>query len=422
MIYNLFWYLANIAIRVFYGKIEVSGLENVPKDGPLLIASNHPNGFLEPIIIACLFPRPLHFMVRGDVFRKKWLKPILVRTNQIPIFRFKDGFKELRKNDSSLQDAYQALDNNAAIIIFIEGGTDSIKKLRPFQKGLARMAYSYSEREESTKELNVLPVAINFVSPFILRSRVILNVGNAFSSSDYFESEETKVKDIKRLTDDLYQKVLPLAFNVSQEDRQSILDKALKLGEGLFSLKYFPRISNKKYIWPTMKSISDRINEFTDIELESFTSDIAPFEKRGDIYVKRTNQPFGMSLFWTFIAFVPGLIGLVLNIIPGLIAKAIARNVLDESNTVFRSSIILCSGVGLYSVYYLLVIVILSFFVGWKALLFIFAYPLGMVYLFWKNNYRSSIARSKYHFSDEERRKLVSIFTKYKIDLQNIEK
>jgi len=70
MIYKIFWFWANIAIRVFYGKIEVSGLENVPKDGPLLIASNHPNGFLEPIIMACLFPRDLHFMVRGDGFRK----------------------------------------------------------------------------------------------------------------------------------------------------------------------------------------------------------------------------------------------------------------------------------------------------------------------------------------------------------------
>jgi len=171
MIYRLFWCLANIAIRVFYGKIEVSGIESIPKDGPLLIASNHPNGFLEPIIMACLFPRPLHFMVRGDVFNKPWLRPILLHTNQIPIFRFKDGFSELRKNDASLREAYKALDQDAAIILFIEGGTQPVKTLRPFQKGLARMANSYLDVSKNDKPLQILPVAINFVSPFIQSGR-----------------------------------------------------------------------------------------------------------------------------------------------------------------------------------------------------------------------------------------------------------
>ncbi len=411
--------MANIAIRVFYGKIEVSGLENVPKDGPLLIASNHPNGFLEPIIIGCIFHRPLHFMVRGDVFRKPWLRPFLVNTNQIPIFRFRDGFKELRKNDSSLQEAYKALDKEAAIILFIEGGTELVKTLRPFQKGMARMANSYLEVNNSGKELKILPVAINFLSPFKLRSRVCLNVGEAYSAKSYFNDPEKKVNDIKRLTDDVYHKMLPLAFNVEEEARQPILNYTLQLTEGLFKLDFFPIVTNKEHIWPTLKSVSDTINAMDESTFESFSEEVKIIRAPNPYEVKRTGKSFLYALVWTIIAFIPGIIGLIFNIIPGLISQGFAKKVLDKENTVFIASIVVCSGVVLYLFHYSVVILTLSFFFGWKALAFLFAWPLGFVYLFWKNNYRSSIGRSRYHLSREEKINIKATLLKYKINLVN---
>ena len=421
MIYKIFWFLANIAIRVFYGKIEVSGLENVPKDGPLLIASNHPNGFLEPIIMACLFPRPMHFMVRGDVFRKKWLRPLLVNTNQIPIFGFKDGFKELRKNDSSLREAYKALDNEAAIILFVEGGTESVKTLRPFQKGLARMAATYLEDNNSEKQLNILPVAINFVSPSKLRSRVCLNVGKSLEAKQYFTNPETKVKDIKRLTDDIYDKIIPLAFNVKSKERQSILNHTLQLTEGLFKLDFFPIVSHKQHLWPSLKSVSDSINKMDDSTFARFSTKIKAVRSSNPYEVKRTGKSFIQALVWTILAFIPGIVGLILNVIPGLIAQRLAKKVLNEKSSVFVASIILSSAVGFYVVYYAIVILIMSFFIGWKAFIFLLAWPLGFVYLFWKNNYRSSIGRSKYHLTSSETANLKEILQDFNININNLD-
>lgn len=417
MIYKIFWVWANIAIRVVYGKIEVSGLENIPKDGPLLIASNHPNGFLEPIIMACLFPRDLHFMVRGDLFKKPAMRFLMERTNQIPIFRFKDGFKELRKNDSSLREAYKALDKEAAIILFIEGGTKSVKTLRPFQKGMARMACSYQEINTTGKELNILPVAINFISPTSLRSRVCLNVGEPFAAKSYFENPETKVKDIKRLTDDVYDMILPLAFNVQEVSRQPILNHILQLTEGLFKLSFFPIVAYKEHIWPSLKSVSDTINLMDKETFAVFSKEIKAIRPSKPYEVKRTGKSFAVSLIWTILAFIPGILGLILNIIPGLLSLSIAKKVIKKDKTVFKASIILSSGVAFYPVYYILVISILSFFFGWKAFAFLLAWPLGFVYLFWKNNYRSSIGRSKYHLTNDEKTALKETLAKYSINL-----
>ncbi len=417
MIYKLFRIWANIAIRVYYGKIEVSGLENIPKGVPLLIASNHPNGFLEPIIMACLFPRPLHFMVRGDVFRKKWLKPILIATNQIPIFRFKDGFADLRKNDSNLQEAYKALDNGAAIILFIEGGTINIKKLRPFQKGLARMASSYLERENGRQDLNILPVAINFVSPFVLRSRVILNIEKPFEAKKYFENSNPRTSQIKRLTHKLYDQMKPLAFHVSDDERQYTLNKTLKLAEGFFPLPFFPIVNNKPDLWKHFKSVSDAIDRMNDVDYLNFEREINNMGEIRTDDVKRTSRWPIVNIFLAILLFIPGMVGLILNIIPGWMARFLAKKVIDKDNTVFTASIVLSSGVGFYVIHYLLVTTVLLAFYGLKSFLFLIAGPLGFVYLLWQNVFRLSFLKSKYQLANDQKDRLISLFSKYNISL-----
>lgn len=420
MIYNFLRILANIAIRVFYGKIEVSGLENIPRKGPLLIASNHPNGFLEPIIIACLAPRQMHFMVRGDVFRKKWLRPILVNTNQIPIFRFKDGFSALRENSANLKEAYAALDNGAAIILFIEGGTEPVKTLRPFQKGMARMASTYLADKPKGTPLPVLPVGINFISPYALRSRVVLNIGKPIASESYFDEPEVPKKGIRQLTNDVYDQVLSLAFHVKSEVRQDTLNQTLRLVEGLFDLPFYPIVSRKSRMWPTLNSVSDTINRMDDDQFRVFDREVRAIRENDPYEVLRAGNPRWLAAIWAVLLFVPAMIGLVVNIGPGIAAQRIAKKVLKKDNVVFIASIVLSSAVGLYTVYYMVMILIFSIFYGWGAFLFLLAWPLGFVYLWWKNNFRSAVRRSTYHLTSGERIQVVDLMNKYKITLHNI--
>jgi len=358
-------------------------------------------------------------MVRGDVFNKSWLRPILIHTNQIPIFRFKDGFSELRKNDASLQEAYRALDQDAAIILFIEGGTEPVKTLRPFQKGLARMANSYLNVSENQKPLRILPVAINFVSPFKLRSRVALNVGTSIEAKDYFENEDSKVKDIRRLTKDLYDMVEPLAFNVKEESRQKVLNQALRYAEGFFELPFLPMVSKKVSYWPTLKSISNNINEMDDDQYKSFASDLSLIESTDPYYVQRSRKSM-WSWIGLVLAFIPGVFGLVVNIIPGICAMLLPKKVLDKDNTVFVASIILSSGVGFYVIYYLILLIVLAIFFGWKSLLILLGCPLGFMYLYWKNCFRSTIGRSRYHLSERMKSQVTSVFDSHGITLKNI--
>ncbi len=55
------------------------------------MACNHPNSFLDAIIIGAHFKRPVHFLARGDVFKHPLSKAILIRLKVIPIYRLSEG-------------------------------------------------------------------------------------------------------------------------------------------------------------------------------------------------------------------------------------------------------------------------------------------------------------------------------------------
>ncbi|MCB0691868.1 MAG: 1-acyl-sn-glycerol-3-phosphate acyltransferase [Saprospiraceae bacterium] len=224
MFYSFLRVLANIVIRLYYRRIYISGLENIPTDKPVMIASNHPNGFLEPIIMACIWPRDLSFLVRGDLYDNKFLQPLLKATNEIPIYRFKDGFASLRNNQKTIQTVVDQLKASRHIIIFIEGGTEAVKYLRPFKKGMARMAYQATKSDESL-DIQILPSGINFTDGKKFRSDVFLNIGNPISFKAYYQDgqlDEKRLLDV--VTEDTFQSMRPLVFD--EKERPQALGKS----------------------------------------------------------------------------------------------------------------------------------------------------------------------------------------------------
>ena len=70
-----FYNIANIILRLLFRillRVQVTGLERIPRQGPLIVASNHVS-FLDPLLAGVLFPRRLIFMSK-------------IENYQIPIF------------------------------------------------------------------------------------------------------------------------------------------------------------------------------------------------------------------------------------------------------------------------------------------------------------------------------------------------
>ncbi len=96
MIYWILKYTVGILIRIIWVK-KVSGLKNIPKNGPLIICANH-SSYFDFLTLIAVCPRRIYFLT-GEVFFKKWQWRWLVKsTNQIKVDRkSKDKIESVNK-------------------------------------------------------------------------------------------------------------------------------------------------------------------------------------------------------------------------------------------------------------------------------------------------------------------------------------
>lgn len=88
-------FVANTALKPLY-RYEVHGLEHFPKDGGVLLCSNHINN-LDPPVVGITAPRPVHFMAKEELFSVPVLKDIIKACNAFPVKRGMSDREALRK-------------------------------------------------------------------------------------------------------------------------------------------------------------------------------------------------------------------------------------------------------------------------------------------------------------------------------------
>ena len=112
-IYYLGKYTAKMLSYATYRKLTVKGTENIPKDGPLIIACNH-IAFSDPAIIIANCPRTVHFMAKSDLFENRLKALFMSQMNAFPVRR--NHFDR-----ASLRYAKSILDRGETLGIFPEG-------------------------------------------------------------------------------------------------------------------------------------------------------------------------------------------------------------------------------------------------------------------------------------------------------------
>lgn len=84
-------------------RIEIIGLENFPKDGGVLLCTNHIHNF-DPPVVGITAPRPVHFMAKEELFRVPVLGNVVRKCNAFPVKRGMSDREALRKGLKVLKD------------------------------------------------------------------------------------------------------------------------------------------------------------------------------------------------------------------------------------------------------------------------------------------------------------------------------
>lgn len=130
--FRLSWYCLNLLFSNFF-RWRVDGRENIPRQGPLIIASNH-IALIDPPYVGACVPREIAFMAKKELFAFGPLRSLISIHNAFPIRR--GGW------DSQVFRLFrEKLDRGLAVLVFPEGTrsrTDEFLEPKPGIGFLAR--------------------------------------------------------------------------------------------------------------------------------------------------------------------------------------------------------------------------------------------------------------------------------------------
>ena len=193
LFYTVMKPLVQVALRVFFRRIEVRHPERMHLPGPLLLAGNHPNTLMDPLLAAVNRRQPIAFLAKSTFFQIPIVRAIMQSGNSIPIYRAQDTGtggvatpeERAAQNEASFGRCYDYLGKGGTIMIFPEGTSVSERRLRPLKTGAARIALGAEARYNFKLGLQVVPVATNYFDPSKFRSDVLLNVAPPIRVADY---------------------------------------------------------------------------------------------------------------------------------------------------------------------------------------------------------------------------------------------
>jgi len=120
------------AITWWVMKIEVQDVENLPKEGAVVLASNHVTNF-DVFPMQFSIPRALFFMAKAELLRNPLVEYILRKGGVFPIYRG-------TKDQWALRHAEKVLEHGRVLGLFPEGTRSKGRGLRQAKTGTARFA------------------------------------------------------------------------------------------------------------------------------------------------------------------------------------------------------------------------------------------------------------------------------------------
>lgn len=190
-------------------------------EGPLLIASNHPNSFLDAIIFDILFDVPITSLARGDAFKNKHIFRLLRRLKMLPVYRIREGAQNLNVNYDTFDACLELFQQKEAVLIFSEGFCVNEWHLRPLKKGTARLAF---QAWKENIPLKVLPAGINYSSFRRYGKKVRVHLGAPIPVS-IFSAAQSDGNNYAHFNEVLNNQLQQLVYEIPRGDEELLRER-----------------------------------------------------------------------------------------------------------------------------------------------------------------------------------------------------
>ena len=225
MLYSFIHRVALLALKLFFNEVTIQNREKVPQNSPVIFVANHPNFFMDPLIVGSCCPRVLHFFAKSTIFSSRFKNFILHKLNLIPIYRKIDDEANMGKNVDSFIKGYEILEKNGAFLIFPEGISMGRRVLEKLKTGAARIGLEAEARNHFSLNCCIIPVGISYSDLVRFRSDIMVRFGEPIFLKDLQKEYHSNEKQtVKILTGKIEDALNGLTNYVQDEEVEDIVD------------------------------------------------------------------------------------------------------------------------------------------------------------------------------------------------------
>lgn len=374
--FSKLWALSSIYVialhRLFYKNIIVEGLENIPKNGPIIFAPNHQNALMDPLAVLFTSHKQIVFLARADIFKNKIIAKFLNFLKILPVFRLRDGKENLNNNDITFNVAVKVLESGQNVGLFPEARHNNKRRLLDFKKGIPRLAFLAEEKNDFNLNIKIIPVGIYYSKYNKMRSILHVRYGKPISVRDFKDEYlATPQKAMLSLRDEMEEAIRPLMIDIRSielyDTYESIRSLYVKNLIRKFKLGKLSQINRFKADKITIKALetfeADNPEKMQQIKLK--VEEYDSLKKKYRVSDQSVEKPFLSisrlivnSMIMLF-CIPPFIYGLVNNLFAYFIPKILVLKIKDKQ---FHSSIKFGWGVFVIPIIYALQIGIFALF------------------------------------------------------------
>lgn len=178
-----------IWFKIYY-KVDIIGLENIPKEGSVIFCGNH-RSYLDPPLMVATAKRDLKFLAKEELYKNKFLAFLGWVFEAIPV-------KRDDKDVSAIKTSLKILKNGDCIALFPEGTRNGLEKGEKVKDGVSFFAVRSGAK--------VVPCGIKGGTKEC--KKVTITYGKPLDYSEYKGSKDKLILD--KITNEIMENIISL--------------------------------------------------------------------------------------------------------------------------------------------------------------------------------------------------------------------
>ena len=219
-----------LILRIFFRRVSIAGLENIPRNAPVIFAPNHPNSLVDPLFLMAFAPREVVFLAKEPLFRMPIIGRLVRWAGAIPVYRKQDA-ADMSRNRETFARVHDLLARGGAMALFPEGVSHNDPQLRPFKTGAARMALGATAMGPADRPVQIVPTGLYYTDKVTFRSSALVYFGSpiAVPRVPLAADGEPPVEPVHELTAQLTAALADVTLQADQHEALALITRAQRI-------------------------------------------------------------------------------------------------------------------------------------------------------------------------------------------------